>query len=265
MSKQDWIAQPDIEYRLVKGTHPSPQDGLCAMEFTAYLAGEPHSDQPVCVSPILRSFCIELNDRWDDEMRQRLRPYLVRCIGTTDDGRDEERGYLCLDWQIRTFLPAWLRLAGLTEEAERVAELESIVDLKTAKTAGPIVREARTKADAARAAAWAAAWDAAGAAAWDAAGAAARDAAWAAAWAAAWDAAGDAAGDAARDAAGDAAGDAARDAAWAAAWAAAGDVLAPTVRELQESALDLLDRMLPTETITLPEPAQREYDVLMSA
>jgi hypothetical protein len=52
---------------------------------------------------------------------------------------------------------------------------------------------------------------------------------------------------AARDAAGAAARaarDAARDAAWAAAWAAAGAALAPTVKELQASALDLLDRMV---------------------
>jgi len=74
--------------------------------------------------------------------------------------------------------------------------------------------------DAAWAAAWDAAWDAAGAAAWDAAwaaaGAAARDAAWAAAWAAA--------GAAARDAAWAAAGAAAWDAAGAAAGAAAREI-----------------------------------------
>ena len=45
-----------------------------------------------------------------------------------------------------------------------------------------------------------------------------------------------------------AAGDAARDAAWAAArdaaWAAAGEALKPTVAELQQSALDLVNRMI---------------------
>ncbi|HEX6025964.1 MAG TPA: hypothetical protein VFZ00_28490, partial [Solirubrobacter sp.] len=70
--------------------------------------------------------------------------------------------------------------------------------------------------------------------------AAARDAAWDAAW--------DAAGAAARDAAWDAAGAAARDAARAAAW----DAVRPTVVGLQASALELFDRMLPTEVIQLP-------------
>jgi len=235
------------KYRLSHGSHTDRADGLCAMEWVAYIAGEPHTDQPVCVSPVLRSFCIDLNDRWDDDMRQRIRPYLARCIGTAEDGRDTERGYMCLDWQVRTFLPAWLDLAGMTIESAAIRALDPIVDLPSAKRAGPVVRHARDEAsaawDAARAAAGAAAWDAAWAAAWAAAGAAAGDAAWAAAGAAA----------------GDAAWAAARDAAWAAAWAAAraaaGAALQPVVRELQESAFGLLDRMLPLEPLTIPERA----------
>jgi hypothetical protein len=220
---------PDNPYFLAEGQHDRPEDGMCAMEWAAYVAGEPHTDQPVCVSPVLRSFCISLNDAWDDDMRQRLRPYLARCIGTAGDGMDRERGFLALDWQIRTYLPAWFRLAGLTEDADRVAALAPIVDLASAKAAAPLVRASRDKA--------AAAWDAAKAAA-------ARDAAGAAAGAAAWDAAGDAAGAAAWDAAWDAAGAAAR--------VAAGAALAPTVRELQESALDLLDKMLPKVMVDMP-------------
>ena len=96
--------------------------------------------------------------------------------------------------------------------------------------AGAAARDAAWDAarDAAGAAAWAAAWDAA----WDAA----RDAARAAARDAAWDAARAAAGDAARAAAGAAAG--------AAAWAAARAALAPTVTQLQDSAVALLDTMI---------------------
>jgi hypothetical protein len=82
------------------------------------------------------------------------------------------------------------------------------------------------------------------AAAWDAARDAARDAAWAAAWDAARDAARAAAWDAARDAARAAAGAAARAAAWDAAGDAAGDALTPTRKELQQSALALVNRMI---------------------
>jgi hypothetical protein len=79
------------DYTLAKGAHNTPDDGRCAMEWVAYIAGEPHSDSPACVSPLLRDFGMSLNDRWDDEQRQKLRPYLARCIGTAGDGRDMER------------------------------------------------------------------------------------------------------------------------------------------------------------------------------
>src|ERR1700683_5091819 len=77
-----------LDYTLANGTHSTPDDGRCAMEWVSYLAGEPHGDEPACVSPVLRAFCTTLNDRLEDGPRQRLRPYLARTIGTVDDGLD---------------------------------------------------------------------------------------------------------------------------------------------------------------------------------
>ncbi len=205
--------------RLGKGGHRNPDDGLCLLEAVAFMAGEPHSDSPACVSPVLADFGRDLNDRLDDDRRQQLKPLISLMPGTAGDGLDEARGYLALDWLIRTYTPAWLDLAGLSAEAAELRALRRIVDLAAAQAAGPVVRAAREKSYAAR--------DAAGAAAGAAAWAAARDAAWAAAWAAAGDAAGDAARDAARD--------------------AAGAALKPTVDQLQTSAIDLLARMIRPE------------------
>ena len=248
---------------LDKGGHKDRTNGLCIMEAVAWFAAEEHTDAPECVSRVLIGMGQRLNDLLPDDRRQQLKPLIPLLPGTRDDGHDETRGYLALDWLIRTYTPVWLDLAGLTTEAQALRDLRRIVDLAAVQSAGLVVREVRVKAAAAwdaAGAAWDAAWDAAGAAAgaardaaWDAAGAAwaagdaagaARDAAWAAGDAA-W-AAGDAAG-AARDAAG-----AARDAAWdaagaawdagAAAWAAgdaARDKLQPTVDTLQESAIEL--------------------------
>jgi hypothetical protein len=225
---------------LSTGSHATRESGLCAMEYTAWIAGEEHSDNPACVSPILAGFCRSFNDALDDTTRQRLRPYLARCIGTAGDGMDTERGFMCLDWLVRTYTPAWLDLAGLMSEGSRLRGLAPIVDLSSARAAGPLVR-----------------------------------------------AAGDVAADAARDAAGDAAGtlrgplrgplrgtlrgtlgrcagrcagrcDAARCAGRCvgrcgdAAGVAAGDALAPTVKSLQASAFDLLDRMLPNVPVDMP-------------
>ena len=109
------------DYTLAYGTHPNPQDGRCAMEWVAHIAGERHSDQPACVSPVVRALCVALNDGLDCSARQRLRPYLTRTIGTSGDGLDERRAWMALDWLIRVYAPAWLRRAGLHEDATRLA------------------------------------------------------------------------------------------------------------------------------------------------
>jgi hypothetical protein len=195
------------------------------------------------------------NDDLDDTTRQRLLPYAARTIdgrvvpgplaGTAGDGHDERRAWLLVDWQVRVFAPAWLRLVGLVREADRLAGAAEIVDRDSLAAVQAVLEQARKKAAAAGNAAGNAAWDAAWSAGRAAAGAAAGDAAGAAAWSAARDAAGSAAGAAARAAA--------RAAAWAvAAGNAARDALQPTVRdalqstvvELQTSAFRLLDRLI---------------------
>ena len=247
------------EIRLLKGSHPErfASDGtatMCAQEFASYLAGEPHSDHPRCVSPVLNSFMVSWNDGLDDETRQKLRPYIVRTLGTAGDGQDRARSYMALDWFIRVHTPGFLVAAGLTEEAAKLRGLAAIADIEKVQAATPHVNAAW---DAARAAARDAAWDAARAAARAATGDAARAAARAAARDAAWAAAGDAAWTAA--------GEAARDAAWTAAGEAARDALASAVALLQESAFELLDRMIdptglhdvPSEHLLLAEANER--------
>jgi hypothetical protein len=165
----------DLEtVHLDQGAHSSPEDGACLLEVVAMFVGQPFNDAPKCVSPVLRTFGIGLNDQWDDAQRQTLRPFIPRLPGTAGDGLDEARSYLALDWLIRTYTPAWLDLAGLAESAAELRALRRIADMAAAEAAGPVVRAAQTKAAAAGAAAGAAAWHAAG----DAAGAAAGDAAW---------------------------------------------------------------------------------------
>ena len=203
---------------LAHGSHGSPDDGMCLLEAAAYLAGEPHSDHPQCVCPVLAAFGRSWNDSLDDEARNRLlKPFLPRLLNTrsTPDVQDR-RAFMAADWAVRTYAPAWLRLAGLDEHADNLAELRELDSVQAFRDAQAVIQPARKVAAAAWAAAWAAARAAAGAAARDAAG----DAAW------------------------DAAGDAAWDAAGAAARAAAWDALAPTRDLLQASAVDLFDRMI---------------------
>ena len=228
---------PYIEsLKLGHGSHPAPSNGLveaCVMEAVSYVAGEPWSAAPECASPVITAFLVSWNDSLPDEDRQMLKPYIPRIVGTRTSKKDEEtRAWMMTDWLARECAPAWLRLAGLTGQAEALEALGPLTSAAKARKAQPTLDQAKTDSAAASAAAgnaaWAASWDASGAAAWaaswDASGAAAWAASWAAAGAAAWDAAGAAAG--------------------AAASAAAGAALQPTVKGLQASALLLLDRMI---------------------
>jgi hypothetical protein len=230
--------------KLGRGSHDPPSNGLvnaCVMEAVAYVAGEPFSAHPECASPVITSFLVSWNDAMNDVDRQMLKPYIVRLVGTrTGKRHEEQRAWMFTDWLARECAPAWMRLAGLTGQAELLESLAPLRSAASARKAQPVLDAARKDSAAARDAAWAAAWDAAWAAARDAAWAAARAAAGAAARAAA----GDAARAAARAAAGDAAWAAARAAAWDSTRAAARDALAPTTRGLQQSALLLLDRMI---------------------
>jgi hypothetical protein len=249
------------DYILAYGTHASAQDGRCAMEWVSYLAGEPHSDQPICVSPALRATCIALNDGLDQAPRQRLRPYLPRTIGTADDGLDTQRGWMAMDWLARVYTPAWLHLAGLTEHADRLHDAVAVTGPGSLQRALELLEAARREARSARARAFGSPLPTGWAAA-VAAGVAGREAAWTCAGAAAWAAArigiGDIAGDRARAAARAAAGDAAAIAVrrsrtsvgQAGARAAAHAALEPTLQGLADSALKLLDRMLPTEPLS---------------
>ncbi|QEE24560.1 hypothetical protein CS053_08620 [Rhodanobacter glycinis] len=226
---------------LQSGGHTAIGEGMCVMEAVSYVAGEPWSDAPACACPVIGAFMRSWNDSLPDDKRtELLRPLITRLVGSKSTPEVEgRRATMACDWLVRMYTPAWLRLAGLTAQADALAGLPEITDFANTPSIKPAIEAARRDA----AAAWAAARAAARAAAEDAAEAAARAAA------------GDAAGDAAGAAAWAAARAAARDAARAAAWAAAGDAagaaakakLAPIVTELQASALQLVERMLSAE------------------
>lgn len=154
---------------LTSGDHISRDDGVCAMEAVAWIAGEPHSDAPKCAAPTLRRLLIGLNDaRWasDAERTMALAPFLPRIIGTAPESADvaRRRAFVLADIAVREIAVEALRLRGRTEAADRLAALDPITDKATAEKA-----RAAAYAYAADAYAYAAADDAAAYAAADAA------------------------------------------------------------------------------------------------
>jgi hypothetical protein len=129
---------------LSRGPHESIDKGACVMEAVAWVVGEPFNSRPVCVSPVIGTFLVRWNDGLpDDERNALLKPQIPRLIGTS--GRrtlDERRGLMCADWMVRVNLPAWLRLAGLTAQADGLADLPEITSIAHAASIRRVLKAA---------------------------------------------------------------------------------------------------------------------------
>jgi hypothetical protein len=104
--------------KLSKGKHASPDDGACVMELASMLAGEPFSDHPASVCPVIGSFLRAYNDSIDDGRRQDLYAYASRVVGSRSSiGVQRERANLLAEWafemQRRQWTSRYLPLARL--------------------------------------------------------------------------------------------------------------------------------------------------------
>lgn len=82
--------------RLSAGKHPSPQSGVCVMELASMLAGEPFTDHPRSVCPVVATVLRAYNDALDDSRRQDLYRYASAAVGTRGDRELRERRFeLC--------------------------------------------------------------------------------------------------------------------------------------------------------------------------
>lgn len=149
---------------LSKGSHASRDEGVCLLELAAWWAGEPHSDHPGCVPPTLAAFGREWQDALDHETRQKLKAYVPRLVGASRSAEDEpkvglasyhekkiisktieeRRGWLATDWLVRSYAPAWLELAGLTEHALALRGLPELTTDELAEAARDQVEAARS-------------------------------------------------------------------------------------------------------------------------
>jgi hypothetical protein len=122
---------------LARGKHTSPRSGACVMELASMLAGEPFTDRPAAVCPVVAAFLRAYNDAVDDRRRQDLYGYAAEAVGTRASAAvTRRRAQRCHDelralrrWPLGAFtaprslpesLPAMERLAGrLAREVHR--------------------------------------------------------------------------------------------------------------------------------------------------
>ena len=146
------------------GAHP-PDSTFCVMEAVAFVAGERWSDHPKCACPVIGAFLRAWNDYLpnDAERDRLLKPLIPRLINTRNPALELTRSLMAADWLIRVYTPEWLRLAGLTIQAEtleQLPEITAVAQFPSIRGSIEAVRKDATAAGAAaRDAAWAAAWE----------------------------------------------------------------------------------------------------------
>lgn len=137
----------DLTKIVLKSGGHTPDGEYCVMELAAFIAEEPWSDHPKCVSPVIAAFLRSWNDALDDETRQILKPYAIKSLNTVGTEADEEiRAWMATEWLARECAPAFLRLAGLTEHAETLEQLADLDGSRAAKNAQPALSAARAAA-----------------------------------------------------------------------------------------------------------------------
>jgi hypothetical protein len=118
MAEQRGVAQAQASHqtiRLSKGKHAAPSEGACVMELASMLAGEPFSDRPATVCPVIAGFMRAYNDRVDDDRRQDLYRYAAEVVGSRAEPEVEQaRERRCLEWAdtMRRQRPRPLRWMG---------------------------------------------------------------------------------------------------------------------------------------------------------
>jgi hypothetical protein len=99
---------------------------MCLLEAAAYLAGGPHTDEPVCVSPVLAAFGRSLNDGLFSDNLDELAPYAARLVDTVNPAMEQRRMFAIVDWALRNIAASALQDAGLTEHAAILRALPEI-------------------------------------------------------------------------------------------------------------------------------------------
>jgi len=148
------------------GWHPDIESGLCLMEAVAFIAGEPHSDQPKCADPVLATFGRSINDFMTDDERVHLVPFVAKLVGTVGDHNlSLRRAMLLCDGVIRQILPVAFEAIGFNDQAENLKKLGKIEDEQSATVAENAANAARRMIGNTVGRAASAAWNAAGSAA----------------------------------------------------------------------------------------------------
>ena len=100
-------------------SHTHREDGVCLTEVVAWLAGEPHTDEPKTMCPTLTKIMKYWNDELNIPYRDpAIKHYAPRLIGTNLGPKAAElRANMAAEWLFQQYFPGWLDLIGLSGHA----------------------------------------------------------------------------------------------------------------------------------------------------
>ena len=100
-------------------SHIRREDGVCLTEVVAWLAGEPHTDDPKTMCPTLTKIMKYWNDELNIPYRDpAIKHYAPRLIGTNQGPKAaEQRANMAAEWLFQQYFPGWLDLIGLLGHA----------------------------------------------------------------------------------------------------------------------------------------------------
>ena len=135
------------EFKLGSGKHKSIDEGACVMEMVSYFADEPWSDRPKCACQILTSYAIALNDRFNDEYRQKLKDFIPSLVGTKVSDEVAIARKRLIQWRYVTVTyPLLLDMWKLNDIADKLRSFVNTSD--DMKRASIFIKENRDKINA---------------------------------------------------------------------------------------------------------------------
>jgi hypothetical protein len=159
--------RPEIRLRKDRGQGEGANGeiDMCLMQAVDWLAGgSGRSDAPECVDPVIRRFCMDLNDsQYFSKWRNKLKPFAPKIVDTyVDDALTRARGFMCADWAVRRlpplafdfFMKLFPRITltqreRLLEWAQVLRDIPPILDRETARAGGCMAAAVHTEATAA--------------------------------------------------------------------------------------------------------------------
>jgi hypothetical protein len=127
--RTEWIGGAQVTHQTVelrRGRHSSPDQGACVVELASMLAGEPFSDHPKSVCPVIAAYMRALNDGLGDLERQELYGFAAAIVGTRGPRRVRRaRARACARWsaQLGAISPMRARTLALWGSSRALGSL----------------------------------------------------------------------------------------------------------------------------------------------